>query len=159
MTNFGEKLVARNFKKRFIAIAIAAAVMLVLSAASVAVLCHTQISEAVTLEKTLETQEKLQSEAQRGDEEGGHDSEREDPELFQIGMPLPVVSIVILIVVAALDSVLMLFYWASVVEWLYKAAVKNWLNRALWPILGAFFNLLAVFALLIIINEPKRGTT
>lgn len=159
MKAFAEKIIARDFTKRFIFIAIAAVAMLIVSVASVAMLCHTQISEAIQLEKNYDEQEKLPRDTQTEDikdNEHEHGNEREEPEFFDMVTPLPVVSIVILCVIAALYAALAVFYWISIVEWLYKAAVKNGLNHALWPILGAVFNIFAILALLIVVNDPKR---
>lgn len=52
--------------------------------------------------------------------------------------------------------VLVLFYWFDVAAWLYKNAVIEGMNKSLWPILGAFFNFLAVFAFLIVRDRPSR---
>ena len=52
--------------------------------------------------------------------------------------------------------VLFVFYRITVAEWLFRMAVLHGLNRALWPILGMFFNLFAVLALLIVRYDPKR---
>ena len=52
--------------------------------------------------------------------------------------------------------VLVLFYWYDVCAWLYKNAVIEGMNKSLWPILGAFFNFLAVFAFLIVRDRPSR---
>lgn len=150
MKTFAEKLVARDFKKRFIAIAIAAAVMLVISAVSIFALCHTQFSELIAAENEHTQTESIEN------ADGEHGEHGEDHENHISVTPLPVSSIVLLCIVAALDAALALFYWISVIEWLYKAAVKNSLNRALWPILGCFTNLIAVLILLIVINDPGR---
>jgi len=52
--------------------------------------------------------------------------------------------------------VLVLFYWFSVVEWLYKNSVVEGMNKSLWPILGLFLNFIAVFAFLIARDRPSR---
>ncbi len=41
--------------------------------------------------------------------------------------------------------------------WLYKSAVQEHMYKLLWPILGMFTNLLAVFAFLIIRDNPRRA--
>lgn len=48
-----------------------------------------------------------------------------------------------------------ILYWITVIEWIYKIAKIYNLNTALWPLLGAFFNIVAVFAIMIIISQPK----
>ncbi len=47
-------------------------------------------------------------------------------------------------------------YWLLVMAWLYKSAVCEGMNKSLWPILGLFFNLFAVFAFLIVRDRPNR---
>ena len=54
-------------------------------------------------------------------------------------------------------AVLALFYWFDVVAWLYKSAVNEGMNKSLWPILGLFFNFLAVFAFMIVRDRPSRA--
>ena len=41
--------------------------------------------------------------------------------------------------------------------WLRKSAVSEGMNKSLWPILGLFTNLLAVFAFLIVRDNPHRA--
>ncbi len=53
--------------------------------------------------------------------------------------------------------VLLVYYWLLVVAWLYRSAVNEGMNKSLWPILGLFTNLLAVFAFLIVRDRPKRS--
>lgn len=58
-------------------------------------------------------------------------------------------------IAAAITSVILcglcaLAYWLMVAAWLYKASAKAGMNRALWPLLGLVFNLLAVLAFLIL---------
>lgn len=154
MKPFAQRLVERNFKKRFIFTLIAAAVMLAVSAAAVAALCHTQISEGISAHRQYEASEKQLEENEEEREDG--EREQEEPGLFDSVSPLPVYSVVILVSVTALWAALLIFYWVSVVEWLYKAASRYGLNRALWPILGGVLNIFAVLALLIIVNNPKR---
>lgn len=55
--------------------------------------------------------------------------------------------------------VLVLAYWFNVVAWLYKNAVNEGMNKSLWPILGLFFNFIAVFAFLIARDRPSRLQT
>lgn len=153
MKTLSEKLIGRNYKKRFIVIIITAAALLLVSVGAVAALTHTQISEAISLEKEYEQQEKLTEGSGAEREEGG---KREEAGFEGKITPLPTASIVVLCALAAIWVVLALFYWVSVMEWLYKMAAKNGLNRALWPILGGVANIIAVLAMLIIVNDPKR---
>ena len=47
-------------------------------------------------------------------------------------------------------------YWLLVIAWLYKNAVLEGMNKSLWPILGLFCNIFAVFAFLIVRDRPSR---
>ena len=58
--------------------------------------------------------------------------------------------------IAVLWLALGIYYWLLVVAWLYKSAVNEGMNKSLWPILGLFANLLAVFAFLIVRDNPRR---
>lgn len=49
------------------------------------------------------------------------------------------------------------FYGITLVERLYKTAVRHELNRALWPILGLVLNLFALPLLLVALCDPKRA--
>ena len=49
------------------------------------------------------------------------------------------------------------YYWLLVMAWLYKSAVKEGMNKSLWPILGLFTNLLAVLLFLIVRDDPRRA--
>lgn len=71
--------------------------------------------------------------------------------------PVPAANIVFYCALGALWAVLALWYWAEVVAWLYRAAVQANMNHALWPILGAFVNIFAVLAFLIVRARPARA--
>ena len=47
-------------------------------------------------------------------------------------------------------------YWLLVMAWLYKSAVCEDMNKSLWPILGLFCNIFAVFAFLIVRDRSGR---
>ena len=57
---------------------------------------------------------------------------------------------------AVLWLALLIYYWLLTVAWLYRSAVNEGMNKSLWPILGLFTNLLAVFAFMIIRDRPGR---
>lgn len=59
--------------------------------------------------------------------------------------------------IAVLFLLLGIFYWITVAEWLYKMAVLNNLNRALWPMLGLIFNIFVIPVLLVVLCDPKRA--
>lgn len=58
--------------------------------------------------------------------------------------------------ISVLWLALLVYYWLLVIAWLYKSAVNEGMNKSLWPILGLFTNLLAVFAFLIVRDAPCR---
>lgn len=165
MKTFGEKILARNFQKRFKDTALIALILLLVSVCAFAALFHTQISEAINYEAVNRKVELTQNMAAESggaegngrDEHGEGSDERGDGEDFFAAITPPsAVSLVIMGLLAAAFAAVIIFYWLSVAEWLYKAAAENGLNRALWPILGVFTNIIAVLALLIIVNNPKR---
>ena len=70
--------------------------------------------------------------------------------------PLSAVNYAMLGGLAVLWLALGTYYWVLVIAWLYKNAVNEGMNKSLWPILGLFANLLAVFAFLIVRDNPRR---
>lgn len=186
MKKFADKLINRNYTKRIIAIIVAAFVLLAAVAVLIPVTLHRQISEALTLLEEYESKEKQEemqkgntgsaksaedTEAagntdevkEVGDEEGEkHDGKKRDDTEHEIKAILRQLTPVGKGTKLAFAAVFMLafllgvFYWITVVEWLYKMAVIHGLNRALWPILGCIFNILVIPVLLIVICDPKR---
>lgn len=96
-------------------------------------------------------------------EDGKHNSRKRDDKEHEIKAILKQLTPVGKGTKIAFAAVFMLafllgvFYWITVVEWLYKTAVRHGLNRALWPILGCIFNILVIPVLLIVICDPKRA--
>ena len=69
---------------------------------------------------------------------------------------LPAMNYAILGGTAVLWLVLGAYYWLLVMAWLYRSAVNEGMNKSFWPILGLLTNLLAVFAFLIVRDNPRR---
>lgn len=158
MKRFAQKLVARNYTKRILAILIAAAVLLIAVAVLVPTTLAPQISELRALEKAREEQEKDVSDGlPEAAEPRKHDSkEHELKSMLRQLTPVPVGVKAAFAAAAALALLLFAFYWITVAEWLYKTAVLQGLNRALWPMLGLVFNILVLPVLLIVLCDPKR---
>lgn len=154
MKRFSEKLVSRNYAKRFLALVLAAVILLAGTAVLIPVALRKQISELKTMEDSFEKQEEQVSPK----ENPGH---RDDKE-HRIKSALRQLTPVGTGVKVAFAAVVLLFfllgvcYWITVMEWMYKAAVLYGLNRALWSMLGGVFNFLALLVLLVVINAPKR---
>ena len=157
MKRFGEKLIARNYKKRIVAVLIAAAVLLAVTAVLVPVTLGTQIDELRTLEKTHESQsETAPGVTETGKEHKHDDKEHEIKAILRQLTPVAAGAKIAFAAVALLALLVGAFYWITVAEWLYKTAVVNGLNRALWPMLGLVFNVLVIPVLLIVLCDPKR---
>lgn len=164
MEAFAKKLVERHYKKRIIAILIAAGILLAVTAILIPTTLHKQISEFRALEEQHELQEKNDAAAAAPEDaaEGKETHRREDNEhefkavLRQI-TPIGTGVKIAFAAVALLALLLGIFYWITVAEWLYKTAVLHGLNRALWPMLGLIGNLLVIPVLLIVLCDPKRA--
>lgn len=159
MKQIAEKLVRRNYRKRILSILIAAGVLLVAVGILIPVTLHRQIAEFRALEDAREQQEKTDTAAgaDAGQTEQKHDGrEQRIKAMLRQLTPVGKGTKAAFAAVALLAFLLGVFYWITVAEWLYKAAVMHGLNRALWPMLGLVFNLLALPLLLIALCDPKR---
>lgn len=158
MKQFAEKLIKRSYKKRMLAILIAAATLLAVIAVLIPATLHRQISEFRALEKAQESEEASASVGENGEpnQEKKHSREQELKAVLKQLTPVGRGIKIAFAAVALLAFLLGAFYWITVAEWLYKAAVLQGLNRALWPILGLMFNIFAIPALLIVLCDPKR---
>lgn len=88
---------------------------------------------------------------------GGEEEHGDGEELWKSQItPLSAVNYAVLGGTAILWLALVAYYWLLVMAWLYKNAVNEGMNKSLWPILGLFTNLLAVFAFLIVRDNPRR---
>ncbi len=138
-----ERIMKKDFAKAFKLILVLFIVLAVFSAAAIPLSLSQQISDAASYRQQLQTADGAHS----------HDSERE----FRSHItPLNATNYAIIGGIGVLWAVLILFYWFDVAAWLYKSAVSEGMNRSLWPILGLFFNFLAVFAFMIVRDRPAR---
>lgn len=88
---------------------------------------------------------------------GGEEEHGDREELWKSQItPLSAVNYAVLGGTAILWLALVTYYWLLVMAWLYENAVNEGMNKSLWPILGLFTNLLAVFAFLIVRDNPRR---
>lgn len=154
MKQLAEKLVARNYKKRMLAILIAAVVLFAAVAVLIPTTLHKQLAEFRALEEAREEQKSSEVPAERDSEHDG--KKQEIKAVLRRLTPVGKGTKLAFAAVALLAFLLGVFYWVTVAEWLYKTAVRNGLNRALWPMLGLLFNILAIPALLIVLCDPKR---
>lgn len=137
MENFLEKIEKRNFSKRAIAIGISFILMIIASITTAIIAYSTGAGLPL------------------GHGVFGHMGLRHSS-FLQIASGGS--SMIWLAVLSLMWTILGIFYWVTVIEWLYKTAKIHNLNTALWPLLGVFFNILAVFAIMIVINQPKKCT-
>lgn len=147
MKKIAEKVLKRNYKKRFVSVLIAA---LLLTAVSVTVLVTTMRAQLAELRGILEAYDSEEESVKDGDAE--HEIKaalRAVPRPGRAAKAAAALS-------AAAFLLLWLFFRVSIAEWLYKEAVIRRLNRALWPMLGGAVGVLAIPALLVVINDPKR---
>lgn len=169
-----DQIMNRNFYKVFKNIIICAAILLLITVAGFSMAFHVQIGEMYSFLQNPNQQISVdnttdlsRSEANVSDMHSDklehniwqqHDDEHE----YELEMllseitPPSVISLVFMSMLLILWLLLIIYYWICVVEWLYKSSVNSGMNRALWPILGVFFNLLAVCAFLIVRESPKH---
>lgn len=141
-----EMIMNKNYAKAFKKVIILAVVLAILSAIVIPLSLSRQINDVAALAQTRQEQ------VHTGEEEHG---DREELWKSQI-TPLSAVNYAILGGTAVLWLALLAYYWLLVMAWLYKNAVNEGMNKSLWPILGLFTNLLAVFAFLIVRDNPRR---
>ena len=142
-----EKIMRWNYKKAFVTVVILAVVLALVSAIAVPLSLSQQIRDAHAWEQSVKT-EKLQS--------GERDGEQEHGDWEKNITPLSVGHFVLFGSLIVLWLALGAVYWLLVMAWLCKNAVCEGMNKSLWPILGLFFNILAVFAFLIVRDRPGR---
>lgn len=153
------KITAWDFRKPAKALLIVFLVVALVGGALSAWMLRTQISELAALDKAEEQNVELQQEGRHGGENGdGQKDEGDGDDPFKAGaITRPSVAAwVAFIGWLALCGLCAIVYWLLVAAWLYKAAVNAKMNRALWPILGLAFNLLAVAAFLIVRSSLSR---
>ena len=141
-----EMIMNKDYAKAFKKVILLAVVLAILSAIIIPLSLSRQIHDVAALAQTRQEQ------VCTGEEEHG---DREELWKSQI-TPLSAVNYAVLGGTAILWLALLAYYWLLVMAWLYKNAVNEGMNKSLWPILGLFTNLLAVFAFLIIRDNPRR---
>ena len=146
-----EKIMRWNYKKAFITIVVLAVVLALVSVIAVPLSLSQQIRDAHAWEQTLKT-ERLQS----GENQSEHAGEREHGDWEKNITPLSVGHFVLFGSLIVLWLALGAVYWLLVMAWLYKSAICEGMNKSLWPILGLFCNIFAVFAFLIVRDRPGR---
>lgn len=142
------RIMQKNFAKTFKIILVLFIVLAVLTAVVIPLSLSQQISDA----SSYRQQAKLDG----ADENHGNEHHEEEALKSHI-TPLNATNYAIIGGLGVIWVVLVLFYWFSVVEWLYKNSVVEGMNKSLWPILGLFLNFIAVFAFLIARDRPSRA--
>lgn len=170
MHRYAVRLMKRNYAKRFMTLAVIFVALVLLTAVLTPLLLRRQLK---ALDNALEAAETETADT-TGTENTGADTagtentgdtaptEKKKDEEHRIKAALhslPEVGIAAKIILPllalALIAVAVLFR-VTEAEWLWRAAVTHRLNRALWPMLGALLGVLAVLALLVVVNDPKR---
>ncbi|MDD3231420.1 MAG: zinc ribbon domain-containing protein [Oscillospiraceae bacterium] len=159
MKGFLEKVETTDFRKPFKRLIVIALIVVIACGALTGFLFRTQLAELHALEK-MEEQTAWQTDGQSPMTDygnGEHNGDREhvdghEIDVFDSGLVTrpSTGAIITAITSIVLCSLCALAYWLMVAAWLYKASAKAGMNRALWPILGLAFNVLAVFAFLIV---------
>ena len=143
-----EKLIKKDYAKAFKITVILAVLLALVSAVVIPLSLSQQINDLSSLRQTAQEQTVQQ--------DGEHHADRE--ELWKSRITPPTAgTLAALGGIAVLWLALGIYYWLLVVAWLYKSAVSEGMNKSLWPILGLFTNLLAVFAFLIVRDDPRRA--
>ena len=145
-----EKLMRKDYAKAFKTMVILAVLLVLASAVVIPLSLSRQISDLSSLKQTAQEQT-----VQQDDSHGEHRIDRE--ELWKSQITPPTAGTLAAIGgIAVLWLALGIYYWLLIAAWLYKSAVSEGMNKSLWPILGLFANLLAVFAFLIVRDDPRR---
>ena len=141
---FLPSMLKKNYARAFKTLIILAVVLAVVTAAAVPLSLSRQIRDFSALEQTAE-QTDGEHRGERGEAWKGHIT------------PLSAANYAVLGGAALLWLELGVYYWLLVAAWLYKSAVNEGMNRSIWPILGLFANLAAVFAFCIVRDNPRRA--
>ena len=145
-----EIIMKKNYAKAFKRVILLAVLLAVVSAVSIPLSLSKQLSDLSDLEQTKQEQT-VQTDGEHGER---HD--REEMWKSQI-TPLSAANFAVIGGLAVLWLTLGVYYWLLVVAWLYRSAVNEGMNKSLWPILGLFTNLLAVFIFMIVRDDPRRA--
>lgn len=151
-----DRILGRDYKRTFVLILLSALVLGAAAGISIPVSLRVQISEKSVLRQ--QAKEQYQQMAITGGDYDLHDylDDQEDTWASQM-TPLTTANYILIGVMGGLVLIWLVWYWASVMGWLYQSADRENMNRPLWTILGGFFNFLAVFAFLIVRDRPGRG--
>ena len=156
-----EKAMTKNYKKIFITLLVVALVLGAVTGAAIPLTLRTQISEKSVIREQLRRQyEQL---LQAGDPQvkgvdwDDYEDSHEGAWSGQI-TPLNPGNYVVIGVLGAFWLVVLVWYWVTVAQWLNKKSGEAGMNTALWTILGAVFNFLAVLAFLIVRGSMRRGS-
>ncbi len=151
-----DRILGRDYKRTFVLILLSALVLGAAAGISIPVSLRVQISEKSVLRQ--QAKEQYQQMAITGGDYDLHDylDDQEDTWASQM-TPLTTANYILIGVMGGLVLIWLMWYWASVMGWLYQSADRENMNRPLWTILGGFFNFLAVFAFLIVRDRPGRG--
>ena len=136
------RIMHKDFAKAFRLILVIFIVLAVFTAVAIPLSLSQQISDASHFRQQAQAADMSEHQAERA--------------LKSSITPLNATNYAIIGGLSVLWAVLVLFYWFDVVAWLYKEAVKEGMNKSLWPILGLFFNFLAAFAFMIVRDRPSR---
>ena len=137
------RIMRKDFAKAFKLILILFIVLAVFTAVTIPLSLSQQISDASSFHRQAQTADMTEHQAEKA--------------LKSSITPLDATNYAIIGGLGVLWAVLALFYWFDVVAWLYKSSVNEGMNKSLWPILGLFFNFLAVFAFMIVRDRPVRA--
>lgn len=149
-------VMTKNYTKTFKIIAIVFLVMAVITAIVIPLSLSQQISDASRLKADYRAYVREQAEQNPGDfDDDDYDDYYESIWKSQI-TPLNALNYIIIGAAIVLWAALLLVYWLNIVAWLYKSAVNEKMNKSLWPILGVFFNILAVAAFCIVRDRPRK---
>lgn len=147
-----EKNMKKNYAKAFKSVILMTVLLALLSVIAVPLSLSRQIRDISVLDQN--GQEQMM---QWDDMHGEHHVDHEILWRSQV-TSLNAANYAILGGIVILWLALGIYYWLLTVAWLYKSAINEGMNQSLWPILGLFTNLLAVFAFLIVRDNPRRAT-
>lgn len=137
------RIMHKDFAKAFKLIIVLFIILAVVTAVAIPLSLSQQISDASSIRQQAHAADM---------------SEHQTEKILKSSItPLNATNYAIIGGLGVLWAVLALFYWFDVVAWLYKSAVNEGMNKSLWPILGLFFNFLAVFAFMIVRDRPSRA--
>ena len=162
-----DRILGRDYKRTFVLILLSALILGAAAGISIPVSLRVQISEKSVLRQQAKEQYQQMAVtggapngAATGGDYGLHDylDDQEDTWASQM-TPLTTANYILIGVMGGLVLIWLVWYWASVMGWLYQSADRENMNCPLWTILGSFFNFLAVFAFLIVRGRPDRART